>query len=61
MSDHYLDDKGNIAFIEGTDDNKSKRTFKPIAFYDGITVYEEQSNTVIETLKIKPQPDTWDC
>ena len=43
MSDRYLDDHGNVKFIEGTEDGKSARIFKPIAFLGPITVYEEQA------------------
>ena len=46
MSDHYQNDKGEVAFIEGTEDGKSVRIFKPIAFLGPITVYEEQAPRV---------------
>ena len=58
MSDHYLNDKGEVAFIEGTEDGKSKRLFKPIGFFGPITVYEEVKQQAPST---PSAVDTWEC
>lgn len=52
MSDHYLNDQGQITFIEGTEDGKSRRLFKPIGYFGPITVYEE----VVQTVPSPPPP-----
>lgn len=57
MSDRYLDDQGNLKFIEGTEDGKSSRVFKPIAFLGPITVYEEQVAVPVRA----PALDAWEC
>lgn len=57
MSDHYLNDQGQIAFTEGTSD--IVRIFKPLAVYRTITVYGEQPAKALAP----PQPvpsDIWD-
>ena len=59
MSDHYLNDKGEVDFIEGTEDGISKRVFKPIGFFGPITVYEQ----VVTPKVLAPPhpPDQWEC
>lgn len=58
MSDHYLNEQGQIAFTEGTSD--IVRIFKPIAVYGTITVYEEQSAKALAPSQSAPL-DNWDC
>ena len=62
MSDKYLNDKGQVDFIEGTEDGKSERIFKPIGFFGAITVYEEQSQKALAP-PVPPEipNDNWDC
>lgn len=61
MSDHYLNDQGQVAFIEGTEDGKSHRIFKLIAFLGPITVYEEQAPRVNPLAASSTPPDQWEC
>ena len=59
MSDHYLNDRGEVDFIEGTEDGKSKRVFKPIGFFGPITVYEQVVTAPAPVAP--PPPDVWAC
>ena len=60
MSDHYLNDKGEVDFIEGTKDEKSKRVFAPIGFFGSITVYEQVVTQAPIAVTPTP-PDQWEC
>ena len=60
MSDHYLNDQGQVAFIEWTEDGKSARIFKPIAFIGPITVYEEQAPLMNPLAASSPPPNPWE-
>ena len=42
MSDIYLNDKGQVSFIDPTPTGQIPRRFKPVAFFGQITVYEEE-------------------